>query len=68
MQNTFGRLGDTKTVNAQAAAVRAAGGTVKRDRDAGTVIAKIGESIAFRALSKGGGIWIVIYSREFYGN
>ena len=76
-REVFGRLGriedvERATENLQAAAPALAVAypgsevTVDRDDDAETVVGYVGEQAAFRALHKGDGVWLVIYSKEFY--
>jgi hypothetical protein len=66
---TFARLGRWPDVQKQMTAARAAGAQVTHDRDAGAVVADLtGEGdVIFRALLKGDGVWLVIYTRKFFG-
>lgn len=63
----FGRIGLRFTLNQQMVAAGAAGAILTEDKEAGTVIAKApsGETV-FRALHKGGNIWLIMYSEAFY--
>ena len=64
---SFGRLGRWPVVRSLMKDCRAAGATVTHDVSAGIVVANRhdGEFI-FRALNKGGGVWLVIYNRKFF--
>ena len=66
MKNVFGRIGKLEVLNQQIREVRKMGGKIIRDRAAGTVRAEMGGEMAFRALDKGQGIWLIIYNGEFY--
>ncbi|SDU13832.1 hypothetical protein SAMN05444156_2187 [Verrucomicrobium sp. GAS474] len=63
---TFARLGKRLDVETKMAEARAAGVLVTEDRDAGTVKATHQGQLVFKALDKGGGGWIVIYSSAFF--
>lgn len=66
--NFFGRIGTASIVRERQNEIKCVGGTVERDQYAGTVVAKVGEEIAFKALRKGGPgqPWIVLYNPAFY--
>ena len=65
---TFGRLGRWSDVQKQIKAAKAAGAKVTHDRTSQTVVADLTGrgDVLFRALHKGGGFWIVIYTRKYY--
>jgi hypothetical protein len=64
---TFGRLGNHKDVKAKANEAKKAGAVVVVDKDAETVEAKTEDGRkVFSAIHKGGNVWIIIYSTEFY--
>lgn len=64
---TFGRLGNRKDVTTKMAEAKKAGAVVTQDTDAETVEAKTEDGrLVFNALCKGGNVWLVIYSTEFY--
>ena len=66
--DTFGRLGRWTDVQRQIKAAKAVGAKVTHDRAAQTVVADLTGrgDVLFRALHKGGGFWIVIYTRKYY--
>jgi hypothetical protein len=66
----FGRLGKRADVERAAREVVANGGNVSDDRDAQTTIATNPSdgAVIFRALHKGGGVWLVMYSRDYYAD
>ena len=76
MRDGFARIGSAADLehaieNAQACPVVAmlypgSEVTVDRDEEAETVHVCVGRRTAFRALHKGGGVWLFIYSKEFY--
>ena len=76
MRDVFARIGTAADLeraieNAQASPVVAmlypgSEVTVDRDEEAETVAVNVGKRNAFRALHKGGGVWLFIYSKEFY--
>ena len=64
---SFGRLGRWAVVRSLMKDCRAIGATVTHDACAGTVMAqRLDGEIIFRALNKGGGVWLVIYRRKFF--
>ncbi len=63
---TFGRLGTWAKVEEKMIEARRAGVRVIHDQEAGTVEATYERELVFRAIDKGGGEWIVIYSTRFY--
>jgi len=66
-ENFFARIGTTAIVNQKAKEVIANGGTVTRDKSAGTVVANFGSDVIFKAIRKGHGQpWIVMYSPRYY--
>ena len=66
--NGFSRLATGETINAQAKAIKSAGGRIERDNSAGTIVARLGDVEAFRAIRKGasGQPWIVRYNKGVY--
>ncbi len=63
---TFGRLGTWANVEQKMIEARSAGVRVIHDQEAGTVEATYERELVFRAIDKGSGEWIVIYSTKFY--
>lgn len=66
--STYGRIGRWADVQRQIKATKLAGAKVTHDRTAQTVVADLTGcgDVLFRALHKGGGTWIVIYTRKYY--
>jgi len=66
--DTYGRLGRWSDVQRQIKVAKAAGAKVTHDRTTQTVVADLTGhgDVLFRALHKGGGTWIVIYTRKYY--
>lgn len=66
MSNLYGRLGNKSILESKVKEARDNGATVVRDNSAGTVEATFEGATLFKAMSKGGGIWLIMYNKEFY--
>jgi hypothetical protein len=63
---TYARVGRTSDLDAKIAEARSAGATITKDPSARTVVATLDGQELFRAMGKGGGMWVILYSEKFY--
>jgi len=64
----FGRIGKRDDVVRASREVKKAGGVVTENRDAQTTVATnpLDGATIFKALHKGNGIWLIMYSTDYY--